>query len=231
MILYSNYLKKVDMDNHKKSIPYLFLPFILLFTAVPAFTQQNIIAGVDNTHPEFDRLRAEKPIVTQFIVTVGNNCNEIRWAAVQEKEVRKYIVEFTTDGVNYQTAGEMAASNKPYLLKHYFNYEHPILYRIRTEQLNGLLFTSESIPANAYGDTRLVEIYPTIVTGNTLNMNAGAPVEKVNIISGNGVQVYEKSLGGQRDKITFVVPSLQSGMYFVVISGNYWKTTEKIIVQ
>jgi hypothetical protein len=134
------------MKNRLLSIPFSSLSILFLLFASSALAQQNIISDVDNTHPEVDRLLAEKEVLTQFAVREGNNCNEISWAAVEENQVRKYIVEYTTNGVDFQTAGEVTASNRPYLLKHYFNYEHPIMYRLRIEQLSGQFLPVEPFP-------------------------------------------------------------------------------------
>jgi hypothetical protein len=195
-----------------------------------ANAQYHVIADKDNTHPELDRVSARRAVITSLSVREENNSNEVNWTAIQEEEVRKYIIEYTVNGRDFKTAGEMMANGKPYQLKHHFNYEQPLLYRIRAEQMNGKYFYSNPVPVIG-GPTSLVEVYPTIITGNTINMNASLPVEKLIISTANGQQVFTKTLGGQRDFISLVIPQLSGGMYFVTFYGPGWKTTGKIIIR
>jgi hypothetical protein len=207
---------------------------LLLFAALITLrsaSQQNIIADVDNTHPQVDRYTARTAWVANFSVHEGNNCNEITWSAIDEQETRKYIVEYSMNGIEYLTAGEVVASNKPYMIRHYFNNEQPAFYRLRTEQLNGKYFYSNPVAVTGPVGFSPLEVYPTIVTGNFFNVNASLPVEKLVIVSENGTQVYTKAMDGKKDYIPVAIPSLGSGIYFVVFYGRYWKTTRKIIIQ
>ena len=207
---------------------------LLIFAAiisVRSYAQQNIIADVDNTHPDVDRIVARTAWVSNFTVCEGNNYNDISWSAIDEQETRKYIVEYSVNGVDFLTAGEAVASNKPYLIRHYFNNEQPMLYRLRTEQLNGKYFYSNPVAVNGPVGVAPLELYPTIVTGNFFNVNAALPVDKLIIVSENGAQVYSKQMDGKKDYIPVAIPSLGHGTYFVVFYGRSWKTTKKIIIQ
>jgi hypothetical protein len=220
-----------DMKITIPSVP-LSLPILALFISLGAAAQQNIISDVDNTHPEIDRLFTHKAIITGFAVREGNNSNEIYWTAAQDEEVRKYIVEYSANGIDFQSAGEVLANSaRSYSVTHTFNYEHPMLYRLRTEQLNGKYFYTTAVPSEGYGGTRVVQLYPTIISGNTVNLIAALPIDKINVIAPNGVQVYERAVGGQRDNMTVVLPSLSHGLYYMVFTGRNWKATEKFIVQ
>jgi hypothetical protein len=219
------------MKKLLQSVPKISLPLFFILFSLKGFAQQNIISDVDNTHPEFDRFMSRKAFITNFCILEGNNYNEIYWTADEESEVRKYIIEFSSNGYDFQSAGEVVAANKPYVLKHYFNFDHPVMYRIRTEQLNGKYFYSDVQTVAAFAGTRAVEIYPTIIKGNTINVNAALPIEKITVVSNSGTQVYMKNIGGQRDLITLVLPQLSPGMYYMVMAGRNWRATEKFIVQ
>jgi hypothetical protein len=199
--------------------------------SLSTFSQYNIIADKDNTHPEFDKATAQTAYITNFAIRPGNNSNEIIWNGIQEQETRKYIIEYSNNGRDFLTAGEMLVSpGKPYTLHHYYNTETPLVYRVRTEQLNGKYFYSSPLPVIVSGVSP-VEVYPTIITGNVINANAAIPVEKVIILSGNGDQVYLRAFDGKSDYISFAIPQLSRGMYYAVFYGRGWKSTEKIIIQ
>ncbi len=205
--------------------------FITCLISLSGFGQYNIIADKDNTHPEYDRGTARTAYILNFVVTPGNNSNEITWNGTQEQETRKYIIEYSNNGRDFLTAGEMMVTpGKPYMLRHYFNNEKPLLYRIRTEHLNGKYFYSNALPVIVAGISP-IELHPTIVTGNVINLNAAIPVEKVILLTGSGEQVYSQALNGRSDYISFAIPQVSRGMYYAVFYGKGWKTTEKIIIQ
>ena len=98
----------------------IFLSGLLFSTTIQA--QQNIIADKDNTHPELSRALSNPAYAVSFSAKKENGYNEIMWTALREEETRKYIVEYSTNGVDFQSAGELLvnSNNKStYSLKHY----------------------------------------------------------------------------------------------------------------
>src|SRR5262249_47466900 len=134
-----------------------------------SYSQQNIIADKDNTRPETAPQYAAAGI-TSFSATRFNGYNEIQWSAVSEEQTRKFIVEYSSDGINFQTAGEMVPADHAYSLKHYTFDQRPLLYRIRMEKLDGKFANSGSILLDGT-DIPPVKIYPTVVNGDVINMN------------------------------------------------------------
>jgi hypothetical protein len=53
---------------------------------------------------------------------------------VAEEDTRRFIVEYSADGVNYQSAGELTSLAGNYTLKHYTLDTRTFLYRIRMEK-------------------------------------------------------------------------------------------------
>jgi hypothetical protein len=126
----------------------------------------------------------------------------------------------------------MMASPKPdYVLQHRILDDRPMLYRIRSEQLNEKSFYSSSIVLQGVPVSPVI-IYPTVITSNTVNVNASWPVERIIVTSSNGAQVMAKDINGQRDFMAISVPAaLTRGMYYMTFQGKGWKTTEKFLVQ
>ena len=209
-----------------------FFVIVCFQTCTPAFGQQNVIADKDNTHPEIEKSLSSPAFITSFTAQKWNGYNEIAWTATREQDTRKYIVEYSADGINFQTAGEVLVNNRSnpvYSLKHYTSDDREVLYRVRIEQLNNKIVYSASIFLEG---TFLspVSIYPTIITGNTINVNALIAVERITIVSASGTQVFAKDVNGQKDFIPVVIPSLGKGVYWMVFYGNGWKTTSKFII-
>jgi hypothetical protein len=205
---------------------------VLLLTAMAGNAQQHIISQKDNTRPEATAYTHEPSFITGFTATKWNGYNEIRWSAAYQEDTKRFIIEYSTDGINFQSAGEMMASPKPdYVLQHRILDDRPMLYRIRSEQLNEKSFYSSSIVLQGVPVSPVI-IYPTVITSNTVNVNASWPVERIIVTSSNGAQVMAKDINGQRDFMAISVPAaLTRGMYYMTFQGKGWKTTEKFLVQ
>lgn len=194
-----------------------------------ACSQQNIIVDKDNTRPETKARLMTLAKITSFVASRGNGYNDIQWTALYEEDTRRFIVEYSKDGVNFQTAGEAMPLTGNYSLKHYIFGDELLIYRIRMEKKDGKYFYSSPFLLDGI-DTPPVKIYPTAIEGNLVNVDAVFPVEHINISSTDGRQVYAQDMGGISGYSRVTIPALSKGMYLLTCYGNGWKSTSKIIV-
>jgi hypothetical protein len=194
-----------------------------------AIGQQHIIADKDNTHPELTRQQYDPAKIFLIRAIPNNGFNEIQWSAVAEQGTRRFIVEYSTDGINFLTAGESLPLTGSYSLKHYTPDTRSILYRIRMENKDGRFYNSSIFLLDGY-DHAPVKIYPTVVEGSTINMQLWIPVERINIFSPNGQQVFSKELGGFMGSTQIVIPSISRGNYMMTFYGKGWQTTERFVI-
>lgn len=194
-----------------------------------AYGQQNIIAGKDDTHPEITQQRYISAKVYSLNAVQMQGYNEIKWAAVNEQDTRRYIVEYSVDGVNYQEAGELTPLRGNYDLKHYTPDTRTFLYRIRMEKRDGRFSNSVNFLLDGI-DIAPVKIYPTIVEGNTVNLRMTFPVYRMTVISVDGKQVMAKDLGGIAGFAQIAIPVLSRGQYLMTFNGNGWQSTEKFMI-
>jgi hypothetical protein len=202
---------------------------LIFLSAGNSFSQQNVIANKDNTRPELNREIYAPARITSFTATRNNGYNDIRWATLSEESTRRFIVEYSYDGINFMSAGQALSSNSSYTLNHSSLDTRPMLYRIRIEDHGQRSYFSDNVFLDGIAIAP-VEIYPTIVTGDVVNVNAAFPVERITITAGDSRQVFAKDLNGVRDFIPIVIPSLNRGMYFMTFYGNGWKHTQQFIV-
>ncbi|HEX3164950.1 MAG TPA: hypothetical protein VHQ93_01760, partial [Chitinophagaceae bacterium] len=127
------------------------------------------------------------------------------------------------------SAGELTSLAGSYSLKHYTSDTRTFLYRIRMEKKDGRFFNSMSFLLDGF-DIAPVKIYPTIVEGNTLNLQMAFPVHRMSIISLEGKQVMAKDLGGIVGTTQVAIPVLSKGQYLVTFYGNGWQSTEKLMI-
>ncbi len=219
-------MRKVILQFVKAAFP-LAAGFSTLMNS--ANCQQNIIADKDNTRPETRNQFIVPARITSFNANRANGYNDIQWSAVREDDTRRFIVEYSTDGINFQTAGAMTPVNGLYSLKHYTFDTRPMLYRIRVEKTDGKFFNSEQFLLDGI-DVLPVMVYPTIVEGSVVNVIAAFPVERVNIVSTNGQQVFAQDMGGITGTARVTIPTLNTGTYLMTSYGNGWKSTSRIVV-
>jgi hypothetical protein len=220
---------KAILQTVKATFPLIAGCIISTFYTQSIHAQQNIIANKDNTRPETNRQVNSPAIVTAFSAKKFNGYNEINWQSVSEQSTRKYIVEYSYDGLDFQSAGQVLSTNGTYNLKHYTLDTRPLVYRIRMEELSGKTYYSSLFFLDGISVSP-VQVYPTIVTGNVINVNAGVPLERVIVLSPDGQQLFAKELNGARDFIQIALPSLNKGMYFISFYGNGWRTTTKFMI-
>jgi hypothetical protein len=203
---------------------------ISAFSASPLLAQQYVIADKDNTHPEITLQTSLPALITRFTVQRENDYAEVLWSSLREQDIRRYVVEYSINGTDYETAGEVMANNGLYTFRHRMPDSRPAIYRIKMELLNGKSFYSAGAVLDGI-NIPPVQIYPTIVQGNTVNINAWWPVERINVFSSNGKLVLAKDINGERDYMAIVIPPLSKGIYWMNFYGQGWKSTGKFIVQ
>ena len=191
--------------------------------------QENRQSGKDEVHPKITAQQYSSAKIYKLSAVRMNGYNEIKWSALAEEDTRRFIIEYSADGINFQSAGELTPLAGNYTLKHYTLNTRTFLYRIRMEKKDGRFFNPVNFLLSGL-DAAPVKIYPTIVEGNTINLQMAFPVNRMNIISPDGKQVMQKDLGGTVGYIQVSIPVLSKGQYLVIFYGNGWPSSEKFMV-
>lgn len=219
-------MRKVILQLLKATFPIAAVFSTFINTA---FSQQNIIAHKDDTHPEVSNGEYVAARIISFSAIGWVGYNEIQWSALAEQDTRRYIVEYSSDGINYQSAGDVLVANGSYGLKHHTTDNGSFLYRIRVEKKDGRFVNSNSFLLEKE-DEPVVKLYPTIIDGNTVNLRMYFPVQTVRITNAGGQQLFEKYLGGITGTTQIVIPALSKGVYWLTSYGNGWQSTSKFII-
>lgn len=206
---------------------------ILAMLAVSVFTaysQQDLIANKNNTRTDVTRPFSNPTSVSFFSAQRENGLNEIKWASFNGQNATKFIVEYSTDGIHYQSAGEVVANPGNYEFKHHIFEIHPLLYRLKIEGTDGKYAYSQTIFLDGM-DNSPVKIYPSIITGGSLHAIANLPVERIAVTTSNGQQLFAQSVGGNDNYLSVPIPaSLAKGMYWITFTGQGWQSTGKFII-
>ena len=219
------------MCTDKKSLRNKLFQIILLILVpvLAAKSQQGVIANKMNTRTDVTKPFGKAVGINYFTATRLNGVNEIHWAAHWAQDTRRFIVEYSTDGINFLSAGEVPGSTTSYQLKHHIFETRPMLYRLKMERFDGRHVYSQTVFLDGQ-DKMAVTIYPTMVTGNTVNAVASFPVERIVVTNLNGQQLYVQEVGGRSESMNISIPSLGKGMYWMTFTGQGWNSTSKFII-
>jgi len=178
------------------------------------------------------------PLVTplnliSFSGTPMNGYNELKWITESEENMDKYIVEYSTDGISYSTAGEVVSANNAsrsvYLYRHTTVNTTNVYYRLKMSELNGTHKYSPVITIGPDKETG-VKIFPTSITNGRVNIISWQPVERVTITNTIGIQLFSKEMNRATGYFNIPIPALQKGLYIIRVSGKDFQQTEKVVV-
>ena len=216
------------LQSRRKACFSVMAGFILAMYAGNLHAQQHVINKKDVTRPETSR-QFNFFNLSSFTAVQQNGYNEIQWPASAKNADRKIIVEYSFDGINFLSGPEVLSTEGMFTYKHQLQDTRPILYRLRTEDVTGTInYSGAFLPKGM--TISPVQIQNNIVNGNVINATAQFPVERVTVVSGDGVQLFTKDINGLRDFIPVAIPSLKRGIYFITFYGNGWNSTSRFMI-
>ncbi|RYY50966.1 MAG: hypothetical protein EOO06_02015 [Chitinophagaceae bacterium] len=164
--------------------------------------------------------------------------NLLEWKASSSSASVQFIIERSTNGVNFEAIGSISASSFTQLFSFYDmapvagkNY-----YRLTMIEDDGSRSYSSSILLVADAPVFAAKVQPGLINNGMANLYIQS-VRKgqllVSITDAVGRQVLSKQLDVQPGSGTYplYLPAAAKGVYYVVIKGKDWESTQRILVQ
>lgn len=216
------------LQTRRKACFIVIAGFILAIHTDHLHGQQHIINKKDVTRPETSR-QFNSFNLTSFTAVQQNGYNEIQWPASAKEADKKVVIEYSFDGISFLSGPEVLSTDGMFTYKHQLQDTKPILYRLRTEDVTGTIsYSGAFLPKGM--KISPVQIQNNIIKGNVINATAQFPVERVTVVSGDGIQLFTKDINGLRDFIPVAIPSLKQGIYFITFYGNGWNSTSRFMI-
>lgn len=183
----------------------------------------------------------QQPFVNNlFPVTLGDfktflksNTVLLDWCTYTEINSQKFIIQKSSDGVNFSTINETPAAGFSYSLKKYssvdlFPFVGTNYYRLRQEDRDGKVSYSK-IATVVYTMKNVATLYPNPTNGIfNLLLNNTSESLSYTILDENGKVLQKNNIQNQQTKID--VKNLPSAIYFLkIISQNKEIQTLQII--
>ena len=169
-----------------------------------------------------------------FTAKAFTGFNELRWKTINEQNLSWYEIEFSTDGVNYVSAGKVNAVNTPsennYSFQHFINGFTKLFYRVKITDKDSRSTYSNVIQVDKKESSH-IKIYPTLIRDNQLNIISDKPVEEILIFSAEGKNVFQSRLNNLSGTVNISLPYLQGGFYIVHVKLKNGYVNEKVLIQ
>ena len=160
--------------------------------------------------------------------------NELSWNMASSQNINRFIIEYSNNGTNWLSAGELIAlnqaGNQHYVFRHYTTETGKLFYRLQIKENNEAITYSPVITLTGKEDGTL-KVFPTLLTSNVLQVVAEREVTGIKIMDSNGRLVVAKQLNRQPGYFTVSLPQLSRGIYWVQVQTRSGNETVKIIVE
>jgi hypothetical protein len=181
----------------------------------------------------------ETPLPLTLIQFYGKDYsgyNEITWKTGYEENIEKYIIEYTTNGSDYQVAGEVLSkygtNGGSYTFTHQINNRQVLRYRLRIKEIDNKVSYSPIISIGSISKQR-IQVYPTTIKGGggMVNIISNEPISRMTIYSLEGKELYVKYMNGVTGYYSIPISGLKKGMYLIRLSNDQFTQTDKIIIE
>lgn len=176
-----------------------------------------------------------------FNVTVNNNVTKLTWSTASETNNASFMVEKSTNGINYSTIGEVkGVGNSTTMSSYSFSYKTNdngvVYYRLKQVDFDGryeyshIISISNTIEINKNNIT----VYPNPLANNQ-NINiSGINAENIlyEIFDVTGKKIKSDNIVSQNGIFEIINSyDLTAGTYFIKINTESNNIFEKIIIQ
>jgi glucose/arabinose dehydrogenase len=158
-------------------------------------------------------------VLSRFAVTRQATHNAVEWATGSESNTRRFLVQYSTDGSTFLTAGEVAAAGTPrsYRFRHTDAGNATLFYRLLIEDVDGSIRYSGTV--RVAGSTTGIRVYPTVVRNRQLFVEGGTESLKLELFNAAGALIHNRELRPAGGRVSVILPQLAKGLYRARLSG------------
>jgi predicted extracellular nuclease len=172
--------------------------------------------------------------LTDFTAYKQNGSVTINWKTAEEINTKEFIIERSTDGINYTAIGNVTAANSSTGSKYNWTDNTPATvnyYRLKMVDQDGKFAYSKVVKIN-FGKQVDVQITPNPAsTYISIQINNTLANTTVQLIDLNGRIVKEQRLNQNPSNNIVSLTGVAKGLYHLKIISNQHVITEKVMVQ
>ncbi|RYY53199.1 MAG: T9SS type A sorting domain-containing protein [Chitinophagaceae bacterium] len=208
------------------------------FTGPSPAGSNSLVNSTPGAAPNRDYRNSSYVLPVTFVSVVldasGSNYR-ISWTVADEQNVREYIVERSSNGVDFTAVGTVAYRNSNGGEQTYSytdgslpaGFTGVVYYRVKEVDIDGKYMYSITVSHRAAGAVNSLQILGNPVTGNSISLNLGAAKAgnaQVRLIGSTGIVVMDQrfglSKGNNTIRLSRPAGNLPDGVYFLQVTIN-----------
>ena len=159
----------------------------------------------------------------------------ITWKTDNEKDLRQYEIESSSDGRYYKDLGFIPARNNIngdlYEFENTVDYTDSVFYRLKIVDANGKWLYTEPVLYKVSKTTAFL-IYPSVISSHMVNAFLDDGFDFIEVINMNGEVLLKQNLSGKTGRISIPLsPDISAGVYVVQLKNKDRTITQKIVIQ
>jgi hypothetical protein len=173
-------------------------------------------------------------LLGMFTATKNNATALLQWTTVTETNTSAFILERSTDGLNYTAIGSLPASGNTTTINKYQYTDKQMApgvnyYRIKTVDTDGKYLLSPVRTLNYSDNDFTISLLPNPVTKGTVFINTSVNCNRIEVRDAIGQLVKTVNVKGTYNPLT--VNGLKKGMYFIKVATDSGSKIEKLFVE
>lgn len=169
-----------------------------------------------------------------FTVTKNNTTALLQWTTLQETNTDHFAIERSTDGINYEVIGTVAAGGNTTTTSKYQFTDKQIAtginyYRIKTIDKDAKYALSPVRTINNIDNDFTISLLPNPVTKGVVYINTSVNCQRIEVRDATGRLIKTATAKGTQNQLP--VHQLNKGMYFITVVTDSGSKIEKVFIQ
>lgn len=172
--------------------------------------------------------------ISSFTVSQINNTALLQWSTWSGTITDQFIVERSTDSINYISLGTVPASVSSTAIQQYrFTDEHPATgmnyYRIKLKDKNGKFSYSPIRKLSFVEDNFTITVKPNPVTKGVIYISSTANCNRIELRDASGRLIKTTSVNGMQTQLP--VHNVARGVYFITVVTDNGSKVKKLFIE
>ena len=183
---------------------------------------------------QFEAVGGLPVVMKSFDAFANERGNQLKWETTNQKNVSKYEVEYSTDGITFVKIGSVPAKSgdvNTYEYLHSIISEQDAFYRIKTVDLDGQFNYSEVEVVKGEKKVYQLTAFPNPTSGNfRVKIPAGySGMQSLQIYDNTGKLLLLKKVEAMVTEMPVDISRFPKGTYQVVVEGTSTRWNTRII--
>jgi hypothetical protein len=169
-----------------------------------------------------------------FTVSKNNTTALLHWTTLQETNTDHFVIERSTDGINYVSIGTVAAGGNTTTISKYQFTDKEIAtginyYRIKTMDKDAKFVLSPVRTINNSDNDFTISLLPNPVSKGVVYINTSVNCQRIEVRDATGRLIKTTNAKGTQNQLP--VQQLSKGLYFITVVTDSGSKIDKLFVE